>query len=379
VASTWLTHTLVGLCAIATLAPFVSTGAWWVRLFDFPKLQLLWASVLPFAIALAHWGIFGEFLWIDALVLLACALWNTRRIAPFTRVWRKESPSLSATPSASAFSLMVANVRVENRRFDEFLERVREESPDLLLVIENDQQWGDALSALHEGYPHRVIENRDEGLGMALYSRLPLRDARSRALVSERRVSIHADVRAGERWVRFVGVHPTPPGLDDDTGESRRDSRVRDAELLLVADEVAANPEKTWIIAGDFNDVAWSHTTRLFKRTSGLVDPRVGRRLLTTYHAQLPLLRYPVDHVFASPGVRVGGLCRARIPGSDHFAVIAAFDPASGQAAQPRQESDDRQDKREMIHEGRCDARSRGTASHVDIVAPGLTDSKLAT
>jgi endonuclease/exonuclease/phosphatase (EEP) superfamily protein YafD len=105
---------------------------------------------------------------------------------------------------------------------------------------------------------------------------------------------------------------------------------------VLVARAVAEDQGAAWIVAGDFNDVAWSHTTRLFKRLSGLHDPRIGRGLLNTYHARRPLLRYPLDHTFMSAGFAVHELRRVRAPGSDHFAVKLRLHPGPRLGAEPR-------------------------------------------
>ena len=84
--------------------------------------------------------------------------------------------------------------------------------------------------------------------------------------------------------------------------------------------------------------------------------------MLTTYHVERPLLRYPVDHVFLSPGVRVGRLERRVIPGSDHFAVIGTFDIAKSVRATPDPAGSDRREALEMISDGRADAEERGAA-----------------
>lgn len=157
-----------------------------------------------------------------------------------------------------------------------------------------------------------------------------------------------------------------PPGLEEPAGDGRRDSRERDAELVLIAKQVRDHPEQSWIVTGDFNDVAWSHTTRLFTRLSGLNDPRVGRQLLTTYHAEYPLLRYPIDHVFVSDGFTLHQLERIHLPGSDHFAIVANLQEPAIEGVTPEARHDDLEEPEELVDEGKEDAKENGVAVGTD-------------
>ena len=359
----WFARVAVGLLTLVTLVPLLKTGAWYVRLWDFPRVQLLMLALLPTAaIGLSAWrdGKLGREHVILAGLLLCIALWQLSHILPYTRFWRHE---IAEATGSGLLTLMVANVEKDNGQHEAVLETLRKHDPDLLLLIEINEAWSDALASLAPAYEHRTEVIRDEGLGIALWSKLPLHAAEVRHLVSERRASIFTEVAlpAGGS-ARFVGLHPTPPGLDDASKGGRRDSRVRDAELVLVAREVSERPNTRWIVAGDFNDVAWSHTTRLFKRLSGLKDPRVGRQLLNTYHADYPLLRYPIDQVFLSPGSTIQKLERVRLPGSDHFAIVASFDPrASGTSSDAPPA--DHTEAEKIIEQGVKDAEQRNIES----------------
>lgn len=191
----------------------------------------------------------------------------------------------------------------------------------------------------------------------------------TRFLVEPEIPSIRTKVRLRSRALLTVyGAHPRPPGLErpddeeDDRGSEneeddgeREDTDMRDAELLTIAKEIRGLGNVPVIVAGDFNDVAWSHTTHLFQRIGGLLDPRVGRGFINTFDTRNRLMRYPLDHVFASEHFLLVELRRLPDIGSDHFPllVVLDYDPnAPIENEEPQQEAGDEEEAEEAIEEG---------------------------
>lgn len=99
------------------------------------------------------------------------------------------------------------------------------------------------------------------------------------------------------------------------------DTYERDTELLIIAKRIRESRNPT-IVAGDLNDVGWSVTSKLFRKYSGLVDPREGRGLFNTYNVSVPLLRYPLDHIFHSREFGLLSLKKLEDIGSDHYPLL---------------------------------------------------------
>lgn len=346
----WTVRLLTLLLLTVTAAPLIHTDWWPIRLWDFPRLQILaTASFLTIYTLALTWHCRLKQGSLALLgILLAIIAWQATYIIPYTSVW----PHAIPTATSSDVSILVCNLDKRNTQHDAVAQMLRDSQSDILILVELDQAWADALSDVRANFPHRSEIVLEDGLGLALWSKHPLDNPQIRHIVSDKRPSIFATLTINNHDVRLVAIHPTPPALRVPHEDERYDSGIRDAELILLAKEVKDNPQANWIVAGDFNDVAWSRTTALFSRISGLLDPRVGRGLINTYHAQYPLMRYPLDHVFVSEHFAVRSFDRIETPGSDHFAVRVelALVPHASQKNQP--DEDDAEEAAEIIEEG---------------------------
>jgi len=358
--SVWILRFLSTIAIVLTFLPLLPTGFWFVRGWDLPRFQL---AVVLLALIVGAVALRASFkskpelvVWLT--MLSVAGIWQATHVIQFTPLWTKEVKS--ATVDQNALRFLVVNLDYESGSILQVSDEVLAIDPDVLILIEVDEDWRAGLSRVRSEYEFAHEEIRGEGLGMSIWSKLPLRNSRTRFLVEDRRPTIWTELVVEDAVVNLVAVHPTPPGLQDSTGEDRRNSRVRDAELVLIAKEIADRKSESWIVAGDFNDVAWSHTTRLFRRLSGLRDPRVGRSFMGTFPAGYPFLRVPIDHVFVSDAFAVANLDRHKITGSDHFGVSASLvleTPAAGVTPEPK--GDDQADAAEIVDEGKRDAEER--------------------
>lgn len=205
---------------------------------------------------------------------------------------------------------------MQNEDYDGLRQLIKKENPDIILLVEVNGKWVDSIEHDLSEYKNRILNPLDNTYGMVFYSKLTIKDFSVKFLIEEQVPSIHAKVQhASGQWIQFYGLHPKPPA----PGENK-ESTPRDAELVTVG-RMARESELPVIVAGDMNDVAWSHTTRLFMRISGLLDPRMGRGFYNTFHADKPLLRWPLDHIFLSHHFRIANLDRLDNFHSDHFPI----------------------------------------------------------
>lgn len=313
-----LTFAIIAACIVfATVLPMWRSPHWLVRGWEFPRLQIALAA---FAVGITGAVVLdrGELTtWAVLLPVLGCFVWQGWWILPYTVLWPREVRATQNDDPERRLRILTSNVLASNRNADVLAHLIERYRPDVVVTLESDAWWESQLDRLQDRMPHVIRCPLDNLYGMHVYSRLPLEDASTVFLVEEGVPSMHVLARlpcgAG---VRMHFLHPSPPSPTENP-----ESTERDAELVLVAKSVAQSSQPI-VVTGDLNDVAWSATTRLFRKISGLLDPRIGRAMYNTFHASLPFLRWPLDHIFHSHHFAVRGIRRLRLRGSDHLALL---------------------------------------------------------
>ena len=348
----WVIQILAIIVIWLSFWSLIPRDEWWIRGTDFPRLQILVLGFIAFILFLLvdhPWNWLNQLLFIGLMAALAYQL---KMVLPYTFIWKKQVKQVKQDQldPQRQISLVVSNVLTTNTKYHLLIEQIQIHQPDLVLTLETDQNWQNALSVIEADYPYRVPVPLDNLYGMHLYSKLELRETEVKFILSDEIPSIHTTVilRSGQA-VQLYCLHPKPPSPTE-----AKDSTLRDAELLIVGDQIK-DLDESCIVMGDLNDVAWSRTTRLFQRISGLLDPRVGRHYVNTFHADYPFFRWSLDHVFHSTDFALVHMERLPHVGSDHFPVFLVLQ--TGRVFEHIQEEleqtdEDEQEAQKAIEEG---------------------------
>ncbi len=340
------------LLASAAFLPFLPFAHGIARIGDFPRQQFC-----ALALALLAASLFvsdGGGVWLSIqLGLGAIAAVNLAHVLPYTPLWRKETADFDGARDRKGheLDLIACNVKMSNRHYERLSALIEERDPDIFVLMEVDQPWADAFADVLRHYPHTVLQPQENSYGLIMASKFPLIDPQVQFLLTEGVPSIITTVELPDgQHFRLYCIHPEPP-------VPHRETTGRDGETSLIA---LRTREETMpvIVTGDLNDVAWSMTTRRFRRISRLLDPRIGRKVFSTFDARYPLIRWPLDHLFHSAEFRLMEMKRLPPCGSDHFPVEFKLFLCPNERSEDEPEKADKADferARELV----ADARKR--------------------
>lgn len=218
---------------------------------------------------------------------------------------------------ATVVSLISLNVYTANRDKAAVLAYLRDRQPDLIVVMEVDDRWEQALEQLKDLYPHRFIESRLDNFGIGLLSRWPLTEPRIVKLASTNLPNIVTTIQRDAHSFKLIATHPLPPIGANYTNE-------RNAQLHALA-ELIQTSQLPCLVAGDFNATPFSSAYRDFVATSHLRDSALGRGIQGSWNAKSPLIRIAIDHVFVPRKATVLRRVVGPNVGSDHFPIEATI------------------------------------------------------
>ena len=191
----------------------------------------------------------------------------------YTKFYKKKEVKKKSSASATVKVISV-NVYQFNKDFNKFHDLIRKYNPDIFITMESNADWEQANRKLEREYPFTEKVTLENTYGMHLYSKIPFVKSTVHFFVADDVPSIEARFKTadGHDFVVFA-VHPPPPSPTEETT-----SKERDGDLLCVAKKIKEHPVPSLVI-GDFNTVAWSVTSILFRKTSELIDARTRQTI----------------------------------------------------------------------------------------------------
>lgn len=346
------------LLIVSTLIPLIQNQHWFFRVFDFGKVQILILQLFIFVFGcffVSHTSLYLIF----QSILIGCVLYEMILLYKYTPLYKIEKHEKTNRASKS-ITMVSANVYQFNTAYQKFIDFVRKENPDVILTMESNKDWESAMQVFKQDYPYFYEIGLENTYGMHLYSRIEIIDCKEHYFIADDIPSIEATLKTkdGFEFV-FFGVHPPPPSPTEE-----ETSKERDGELLAVAKKIK-NDNKTSLVVGDFNNVAWAKSSVLFRKTSHMIDPRIGRGLISTFHAKYWFLRFPIDQMFHSTDIFVEKIAAKENFGSDHLPLYCKFYIDKLNNDQDEQiehlEKGEMQEVNEMIKEGKKEDGERET------------------
>lgn len=296
---------LAGL-ACASLAGYGGRLAWALDLASCFRWQYAVVAVVfavVFAVLRCRWQLAVAFFLILLNIAPIALLYLPARTAP--------------PPGSTSMRAVVFNVLTNNCDYETKKAYIREQSPDLFLLIETRQECIDAFEQMKDEYPHSIVFPHRFAAGIALYSRFPLENAAIVQLGKDSNPSIRAEVVGPNGRFVVYGSH-TPPPINPPVWA------IRNEQLRATA---AAIKKETLpvVLLGDFNLTPFSPFYQDLLREAKLHDSARGFGLCNTWPVNRRWIRVAIDHFLHSKEIVVTNRTRGPSLGSDHFAIVVDF------------------------------------------------------
>ena len=187
---------------------------------------------------------------------------------------------------------MRLNVLSSNIQYNQVIEEINNQDPDILLLMEVNKAWVNQLSVIQENYPYNIIIAQENNFGMALYSKKEFISKEIHYWGIFNIPFIVAEIKDNsEENLNIIGVHTLPPinkRMYDDNSN----------QVKFIVDQ-SRKMDGNNVILGDFNNTSWSKSYRDAIDKNLYYNTASGFFVYTSWYRKL-LGGLLIDHIIAS-------------------------------------------------------------------------------
>ena len=305
---------------------------------QFSSLSLLSLGVSPLIVLTFLFGVFWlvklkkQFI-LSAVMLVAAYL--------FFNPFYKFPPNEQRSSSENTISVLSYNVRLFNA-YQKDIDRAKISEvisstlkiakPDVIFI----QEYYRKATQKFPGYPYRYIhfKNKNIGLGYAIFSKYPLLNTGAFDFEKTNNNSLYADLVKGTDTLRLYNVHLKSIGITASVNSLQEQDKEKlfkrlattferqqeHTEVILKHMNATKHPI---VLAGDFNNTAFSYVYRKFQQNMNDAFIEKGKGLGTTFMFDYYPMR--IDYIFGSKQLEVLEFTSLEQTFSDHFPIAAVF------------------------------------------------------
>lgn len=210
--------------------------------------------------------------------------------------------------------LVSSNLYIENRSLHDLIGQILSISSDLLVFQEYDHLAHQIFlqdDRIHH-YPYSFIHDQKQGLGLAIYSKLPI--LASKTFYVDEMPILRVELQHKDASIVLYNVHPLPP-----LGPSKTAAWNNYLERLVALIRLEQLPV---VVAGDFNLTPWNSWYLRFYELGLISDVPWRKTWPQKDYFWFPL---QIDHIFVSQPLIVIARGSGCAKGSDHRYIWAQF------------------------------------------------------
>ncbi|UXP31603.1 endonuclease/exonuclease/phosphatase family protein [Reichenbachiella agarivorans] len=305
------------MLSILGFFPAFGITHWTFRVFDYIRIQLVVIQLLILGLSFFLYEVYDITTIGSQIVLILSIIYQLVIIVPYLPISFR---SKKQQDTATQMSIISVNVLQKNKEYQRLISLIENTKPDIVLTMETNQDWEDALKSIDHQYKYSCKVPLENRYGMHFFTNLKVNKVKKHFFVSDDRPAIEAHlVSKNNHDFVFWGIHPPPPSPTE-----QPTSRQKDAEMMMVAKMIRESNFPN-LVTGDFNNVCWSRSSKLFSKISTLNDSRVGKGIHGTFPVRPSICRFPIDLLFNSKEIEIIELKTLSEIGSDHLPIFAKF------------------------------------------------------
>jgi endonuclease/exonuclease/phosphatase (EEP) superfamily protein YafD len=202
--------------------------------------------------------------------------------------------------------MMQINTAHDNDLISDLARQIRAENPDIVTMQELSPDNQAIVDLLARSYPYSAVCALNGVGSVAVMSRFAFADG-SMPYCDEGWGFVMVNLSTPDGEIKVGSLHIAP-----DAGDLKFQQNHRIAEYL-------ADIEGEFVIAGDFNNTAWSHSLGVIANAAR-AEPAKGMQ--STKRSMMGLFGFRMDHVLVPSGWQARTSVQDA-PGSDHNAIVA--------------------------------------------------------